>query len=84
MSNAVLEWIYQVLGNLVHTYNSTQTCVDEYDLWLGILAATEIVMISTTDILKGYSPGQLIFVRDMILPIKHDVDWELIRQKKQM
>ena len=32
---------------------------------------------------KGYSPGQLIFGRDMILLIKHRVDWELIRQKKQ-
>ena len=25
----------------------------------------------------------MIFVRDMILPIKHTVDWELIRQKKK-
>ena len=27
--------------------------------------------------------GQLVFGRDIILPIKHKVDWELIRQTKQ-
>ena len=33
--------------------------------------------------LKGYSPGQLLFGRDMILLIKHEVGWGLIRQRKQ-
>ena len=33
--------------------------------------------------MKGYSPVQLLFGRDMILLIKHKVDWVLIRQKKQ-
>ena len=32
---------------------------------------------------KGYSPGQLIFGRDMILPIKYTVDWELICQQNK-
>ena len=30
-----------------------------------------------------YSQGQLVFGYDMILPIKHMVDWELTRQQKQ-
>ena len=33
--------------------------------------------------LKAYSPGQLVFGCDMILPIKQMVDYKLIRQKKQ-
>ena len=42
MSNAVLERIHQVLGNLVRTFNiSTQTYVDEDYSWTGILAAAE-------------------------------------------
>ena len=32
---------------------------------------------------KGQSPVELIFSRDMILRIKHRVDWELIHQQKQ-
>ena len=30
-----------------------------------------------------HSPGQLVCGRDMIILIKHKVDWELIRQWKQ-
>ena len=42
-----------------------------------------IAVRSTTSRLKSYSPGQLIFCHDIILPIKHRVDWEFIHQKKQ-
>ena len=33
---------------------------------------------------KGKTPGQLLFVRDMIPPINHVVDWRYIRQRKKM
>ena len=83
MSNAVLERIHQVLGNLVQTLSiSTQPYVDENDPWTGILAAAAFAILSTTNSQKGYSPGKLIFGRDMILPIKHRADWKLIRQQK--
>ena len=72
---AILEWIQQVLGSLVRTFNvSTQTYVDKNDPYMGILAAAEFVIRSTNNRQKYYSPGQLIFGRDMILPIKHRVD----------
>ena len=47
-----------------------------------ILDAAAFAIFSTASRQKGYSTGQLIFGRDMILPIKHRVDWGLIRQKK--
>ena len=76
MSNALLERIHQVLGNLVRTFNiSTQTYVNKYEPWTGILSAAEFEICSTTNRKKGYSPGQLLFGRDMILPIKHRVIW---------
>ena len=31
--------------------------------------------------LKGYIPVQLVFGRNMIIPIKNNADWELIRQR---
>ena len=61
----------------------TQTYVDEDEPWLGILAAVEFAIFSTTNRLKGYSPGKLVFGRDIIILIKHTVDWELIRQQNQ-
>ena len=75
MSYAVLERIHQVLGNLIRTFNiSTQTYVDEYDLWTGILAAAEFSICSTTNIHNVYTLGQFTFVCDMIIPIKSKVD----------
>ena len=81
MSNVVLERIHQVLGNLVRAFNIPKTYVDKDDPCSGILATSVFGIRSTTNRKKGYSLGQLGFVRDMILIIKHTVDWELIRQK---
>ena len=83
MHNAILELIRQVLGNIVQTFNIQHTYVEKNDLWTGILDATAFAVRSTTNRQKGYIPGQLIFGLDMIIPIKHRVDWELIRQQKQ-
>ena len=82
MSNAILEWIYQVLGNQVRTFNVQHTYVDKNDPRTGILAAAAFAIHSTTSRQKGYSPGQLIFGRDMIFPIKHRQGWESISQQK--
>ena len=47
MSNAVLERIHQVLGNLVCTFNiSTQTYVDKNYPCMGILAAAVFTILS--------------------------------------
>ena len=75
MSNVALEKIHQALGNLVQNFNISQTYVDENYPWTGILAAVEFAILSTTNRQKCYSPGPLVFGRDMILPIKHKVDW---------
>ena len=83
MSNAVLERIHQVLGNLVQTFNIQQTYVEKYDPWLSILAAAAFVILWRNNRKRGYITGQLIFGRDMIILIKHRVNWELIRQQKQ-
>ena len=78
MSNAILESIFQVLGNLVQ-----KIYVDENDPWTYILVAAVFEIFSTTSAQKFYSPGQLILGRNMILRIKHRVGWELIRQRNR-
>ena len=83
MSTVVLERIHQVFRNLLRNFNISQTYVDENDLWTRILAATSFAISSTTNRVKGYSTDQLVLVRYIILPIKHEVDWELLRQKNQ-
>ena len=75
MSNAILERIHQVLGNLVQNFNIQHTYVYENDLWTSILSAAAFAICSTTNRQKFYSPVQFIFDHNMIIPIKHSVDW---------
>ena len=84
MLNAIFELVHQVPGNLVRTCNITHTYVYGDYLWLVILAASAFSIHSITNRMKCYFLGQFIFGRDMIISIKHMVDWELIRQRKQM
>ena len=51
---------------------------------MGIEAYAEFMIISTHSIIKLYTPGKLVFGNNMILPIKHNSDWELIHQQKKM
>ena len=62
-------------------YNIQDTYIDKYDTWLGILSAEAFSILSTKNGLKVYIPGKLVFGRDMIIPIKHTVDWELIHHQ---
>ena len=74
-SNAILERICRVIGNLVRTYNIKETYVDKDDPWSGILSAALLVICSTENRLKVYSPVQLLSGRYMVLPIKNMVYW---------
>ena len=60
----------------------TQSYDEEYDPRSVILTAEEFATFSTKNEIKGYNPGQSIFRRDMILLVRHTVNWELIRQRK--
>ena len=82
-SNAIFEEIHQFLGNLVRTCNVTETYIDKDDLWSVFLSETAFKIRSTTNRLKYYSLGQIIFLRDMIIPKKHKVDWGLIPQQRK-
>ena len=79
MYNIVLERINQVLGNIVRTYNINKTYVDKDDRRLSISMAAAFEICLAENILKGYSPGQLVFERDIIILIKYTVDKELMR-----
>ena len=67
----------------MRTYGTNKTYVYEDDQILVILTAAAFAICATANRLKYYSPGQLLFFCDIILPIKHTVDWEFIRQRNQ-
>ena len=55
-------------------YNSNKTYVDEYDRKSEILTMIAFGIFSAENRLKDFSPGQLVFVRDIILSIKYTVN----------
>ena len=61
--------INQLLGKLLRTYNIQETYKDYAELWIGILAAAAFGVRSTYQTTKVKVPGQLVFNRDMILPV---------------
>ena len=84
MSNTVLELVHQVLVKLVRTFNISQTYVDKNDPCVDShFSCSSVCNLLNNQQAKDFSLGQLVFGRDMILPIKNRVDWRLICQKKQ-
>ena len=65
-SNEILEIIHLDLGYLVQAYNVQETYLDKDDTCMVILVYASLKIIPNTNRLKGYTPGQLIFGRDMI------------------
>ena len=64
------------------TFNITEICFDKDVPWSGIFDASAFSIHATTNRFKSYSLMQLLFVRGMIIPIQHKVDWELIWRQK--
>jgi hypothetical protein len=42
-ANAIVEWVHQVIGNIIRTFELENKCLDDNDPWKGILSATHCV-----------------------------------------
>jgi Integrase zinc binding domain/RNase H-like domain found in reverse transcriptase len=82
-ANAIVERVHQVIGNIIRTFELENNYLDEDDPWMGILSATAFAVRSTFHTTLRSTPGQLVFGRDMILNVKHEANWEYIRERKQ-
>ena len=83
--NSVLERIHQVLGNQLRTFEleERELTKDEETFEPFLTACAYAIRCTYHTTLKA-TPGQLVFGRDMILPIKFKADWALIEQQKQL
>ena len=82
-ANAIVERVHQVIGNIIRTFELEHNYMDDDNPWKGILSATAFAVRSTFHTTLKNTPGQLVFGRDMILNVKHEANWEFIRQRKQ-
>jgi transposase InsO family protein len=82
-SNGVIERIHQVVGNSLRTFQlETKNLTDE-DPWTPYLASVAWAVRSTYHTVLNATPGQLVFGRDMVLPIQFQADWARIKLRKQ-
>ena len=56
-------------------YNIKDTYIDDNNPWLFVLAAAVLSTFYKENILKDYTPDQLVFGCDMIILIKNTIDW---------
>ena len=82
-SNGIVERVHQVLNDALRTFELEQKELDEVDPWSPFLAAAAYAIRSTYHSTLEATPAQLVFGRDMLLPVKFAADWARIRQKRQ-
>ena len=82
-SNGVIERIHQVVGNSLRTFQLESANLTENDPWTPYLASVAWAVRSTYHTILNATPGQLVFGRDMVLPIQFQADWARIKLRKQ-
>ena len=84
-SSAILERVHQVLGDALRTFelDDKEIDPDEEDPFEEYLSNAACAIRSSFHTTHGHSPGELVFGRNMLLPVNTPVDWEEIRRRKQ-
>ena len=83
-SNAIIERIHQVLGDQLRTFElEERELTEEEQTFEPFLTACAYAIRCAYHTTLKATPGQLVFGRDMILPIKFQADWALIARQKQ-
>lgn len=82
-SNGIIERVHQVLGNALRAFELEERDLDESNPWDEFLTAAAYAIRSTHHTTLQASPAQLVFGRDMLLPVKFVADWTRIAARKQ-
>mmetsp|Transcript_2824 Transcript_2824/g.7823 ORF Transcript_2824/g.7823 Transcript_2824/m.7823 type:complete len:1452 (-) Transcript_2824:296-4651(-) len=81
--NAILERIHQVLGDAFRTFQLDKQEHSGTQPWEPFLTAVAYAVRTTYHTTLQATPGQLVFGRDMLLPVRFKVDWAHIAKRKQ-
>jgi hypothetical protein len=82
-SNGIIERVHQVLGNALRNFEIEKRELDNQNPWDEFLSAAAFAIRSTHHMTLGASPAQLVFKRDMFLPVEYVADWTRIHINKQ-
>jgi hypothetical protein len=82
-SHGVIERIHQVLEDALRTFELEEQDLKGKDPFGPYLAAAAFAIRSTYHTTLGATPAQLVFGRDMILPMRFKANWEIIQARRQ-
>ena len=68
---------------MICTFELDNIELDKDDPFAGLVSAVGFAIQSTYHTTLKSTPGQLVFGRDMIFPIEHIADWQMIKHRKQ-
>jgi hypothetical protein len=75
--------MHQTLANALRTFELENQHIDHEDPWTPFLSAAAWAIRSTYHSVLDATPGQVVFGRDMILPIEFQTNWALISQRQR-
>ena len=82
-SNGIVERVHAVLNDILRTFELEKRDLDETNPWMEFLSAAAFAIRATYHTTLQATPAQLVFGRDMLIPITTQANWELIRQRRQ-
>jgi hypothetical protein len=82
-SNGIIERVHLTLNDSLRTAEIYGSEMDEKYPWGPFLVSTAHAIRSTFHTTLKATPGQLVFGRDMVPPIKFMADWGAVEQQRQ-
>jgi len=81
--NSMVERIHLTLGNMLRTFELDKQVLNPKDPFSMFLNSAAWALRSTYHTVLNATPGQIVFNRDMLLPIDFKADWAHIIQRKK-
>ena len=82
-ANSIIERAHQTMGNMLRTFELSESEVSEDMALEGIISAIMFGLRATYHTTLQATPAQLVFGRDAMLNIKFEADWKRIKDRKQ-
>jgi transposase InsO family protein len=82
-ANGIIERVHQVITDALRTFELEEQELNDKDPWTPFLQAACFAIRSTYHTTLGATPAQLVFGRDMILPIQFKANWAAINERRR-
>ena len=82
-SNGIVERVHQVLNDSLRMFELEERELNEEDPWTEFLSAAAFAIRSTYHTTLEATPAQLVYGRDMLLPVQFRANWNRLKSKRQ-